>query len=188
MSSQTFTTQYPIVDQAPRPHQISAADMPPPPNKYSTLANPPVSTADADLLLEMHSPYPMSGSQPVPGSQATYDDSVPPVQPTTVPPPPMPAYDFSQAPPNSDQFYGNSNLQTHGASMPTPFSDMLIESQDIDMNDSHGGWAFPSGDMIPWLEYLPQDVLNYFGEPTDDVSMINPSGPGPLGNGHAAPR
>ena len=35
---------------------------------------------------------------------------------------------------------------------------------------------FPVGDMIPWLEYLPQDVLNYLGKPPEDTS--GPSGDG----------
>jgi hypothetical protein len=56
---------------------------------------------------------------------------------------------------------------------------MMIESQDIDMTIPQGGFTFPSGDMIPWLEYLPQDILNYFGDPPDDGSMMSPAGPGP---------
>ena len=32
---------------------------------------------------------------------------------------------------------------------------MMMESQDIDMSTI-------GGEMVPWLEYLPQDVLNYF--------------------------
>ncbi len=63
--------------------------------------------------------------------------------------------------------------------MLTPFSDMMIESQEIDMLGSQGNFAFPGADMIPWLEYLPQDVLNYFGEAPDNGSMVHPSGPGP---------
>lgn len=45
--------------------------------------------------------------------------------------------------------------------------DVLIESQDVDMHtlqqQSPFGFSFNS-DIMPWLEYLPQDVLNYFGE------------------------
>ena len=36
-----------------------------------------------------------------------------------------------------------------------PFGDITIQSQDIDMHELEG-------DMTPWLEYLPQDVLNLF--------------------------
>jgi hypothetical protein len=38
--------------------------------------------------------------------------------------------------------------------------------------------------LIPWLEYLPQDVLNYFGDPQADIS---PSGPGPPSIDSSAP-
>ncbi len=55
------------------------------------------------------------------------------------------------------------------------YSDMLIESQDVDMSGTNGNFAFPGGDMIPWLEYLPQDVLNFFGDPNDDSGLgMNP--------------
>jgi len=63
------------------------------------------------------------------------------------------------------------------------FGDLLIDSQDIDMSDKHGCFMFPGGDMIPWLEYLPQDVLNYFGEPPEDTPVAMSSGPGPSGDG-----
>ncbi|OAX84197.1 hypothetical protein ACJ72_01429 [Emergomyces africanus] len=45
---------------------------------------------------------------------------------------------------------------------------MTIESQDVDMNTLlQDQSAFPfsfDGDFIPWLEYLPADVISYFGE------------------------
>ena len=44
---------------------------------------------------------------------------------------------------------------------------MTIQSQDIDMNTLHdqNGMSLPFDQgFIPWLEYLPQDVLDYFGE------------------------
>jgi len=72
--------------------------------------------------------------------------------------------------------------------MLTPFSDMMIESQDIDMLGSQGGFAFPGGDMIPWLEYLPQDVLNYFGEAPDDGTLLNPPGSRPPLDDQAGPQ
>ncbi|CAI7611825.1 unnamed protein product [Penicillium manginii] len=43
---------------------------------------------------------------------------------------------------------------------------MMIESHDVDMNTLHQQESFPfsNGEIIPWLEYLPQDVLSFFGE------------------------
>lgn len=34
-------------------------------------------------------------------------------------------------------------------------ADMMMESQEIDISGL-------DGEMMPWLEYLPQDVLNFF--------------------------
>lgn len=45
--------------------------------------------------------------------------------------------------------------------------DVLIETQDIDMSTLQHQSNLPfvlNGDVLPWLEYLPQDVLSYFGE------------------------
>ncbi len=67
-------------------------------------------------------------------------------------------YDSSQAPDSTGLpgFFSN-NGSVHGAmgGAGTTFADLMIESQDIDMS------AF-GGDMVPWLEYLPQDVLSFF--------------------------
>ena len=42
-----------------------------------------------------------------------------------------------------------------------------------------GGFTFPNGEMIPWLEYLPQDVLSYFNEILDNGSDTLTNTPGP---------
>lgn len=55
----------------------------------------------------------------------------------------------------------------------------MIESQDIDMSGGPlGGFTFPNGEMIPWLEYLPQDALSYFNE-MPDGTLTNTPGPDP---------
>nr|KMM72525.1 hypothetical protein CPAG_08819 [Coccidioides posadasii RMSCC 3488] len=44
---------------------------------------------------------------------------------------------------------------------------MTIESQDIDMNTLQDPDTFPfplDGEFMPWLEYLPEDILQYFGD------------------------
>lgn len=43
---------------------------------------------------------------------------------------------------------------------------MMIESHDVDMNTLQQQESFPfsNGEILPWLEYLPQDVLSFFGE------------------------
>lgn len=152
--------------------------MPPPQIRNpGELPYDPVSTADADLLLGLHSPYSV-------GSNSMN----PPVQTST-------SFDFTANAQRPNIQYQSSAYYTPSpGSLNTPgFSDMLIESQDIDMSQQFVGQngfdhGFPGGDMI-WLEYLPQDVLNYFnhngdaiqsnGGHDDHSGTVLPSGPGP---------
>ncbi|KAI9741764.1 MAG: hypothetical protein M1834_000150 [Cirrosporium novae-zelandiae] len=57
----------------------------------------------------------------------------------------------------------NSNLPGGIPGIDSPFADLMIESQDIDMSALRG-------DMIPWLEYLPQEIFNLLDSPADGVS------------------
>ncbi|KAJ5673513.1 hypothetical protein N7507_002640 [Penicillium longicatenatum] len=43
---------------------------------------------------------------------------------------------------------------------------MMIGSHDVDMSSLHDQESFPfsNSEIVPWLEYLPQDVLSFFGE------------------------
>lgn len=55
----------------------------------------------------------------------------------------------------------------HNQYTPSHLSDTLIESQDIDMAAFHNQAEFPfifSNDFNPYLEYLPPDVITYFGD------------------------
>lgn len=57
--------------------------------------------------------------------------------------------------------YANTAGNVHG---------VTIQTQDIDVNAIQDQNGFPlsfDGEFIPWLEYLPQDVINYFGEHQD---------------------
>ncbi|KAK2882617.1 hypothetical protein FQN49_000189 [Arthroderma sp. PD_2] len=51
--------------------------------------------------------------------------------------------------------------------VPLNAQNLTIESQDIDMNtlqdQSHFPFSFEGG-FMPWLEYLPEDVLHFFGD------------------------
>ncbi|EQL28981.1 hypothetical protein BDFG_08337 [Blastomyces dermatitidis ATCC 26199] len=65
---------------------------------------------------------------------------------------------------------------------------MTIESQDVDMNALQDQAAFPfsfDGDFIPWLEYLPPDVMSYFGEHQGYRPMMDPDDDG--GEGRPPP-
>lgn len=144
------------------PVGFESSKMTQPTNRLSNLPYDPVSTAEADLLLGLHSPYASdSTNQPmmVQGSTAHGQNTH--------------AYDYlsSQTAPSSlhqqQPFMGFQNQS---------YNNMMIESQDIDMSGQQLNFNFPGGDMIPWLEYLPQDVLNYFGEPQGDDDGVMPQG------------
>ena len=151
--------------------QTSATDsttmMPPPRNNIGSLPYDPVSAADADLLLGLHSPYPVSSGLP---------QDTPQPQKAGIS-----TFDYATRQPNlqQQQFFSTAN----GGNTPG-FTDMLIESQEIDMlhqfqdDPSFNNLNFPGGDMI-WLEYLPQDVLSYFNHAGDPSQMVMPSGQGP---------
>jgi hypothetical protein len=52
---------------------------------------------------------------------------------------------------------------------------MMIGTHDVDMNSLHHQDSFPfaNGEIIPWLEYLPQDVLSFFGD-HQTYSLMSP--------------
>jgi hypothetical protein len=64
--------------------------------------------------------------------------------------------------------HGHMGPRSHDlhAPMNTNTGGMMIESHDVDMNTLQQQESFPfsNGDILPWLEYLPQDVLSFFGE------------------------
>lgn len=156
--------------------------------RISSLPYDPVSTAEADLLLGLHSPYSASSA------------SAPTLN--------IPSNKFRPQVSNGYSLVPTSHTPSQQTSMQhNPyFSDptsgqsdnMFIESQDIDIsnpsNFQFNNFNFPGGDMIPWLEYLPPDVLNYFGDPNDNMNishnlaangqtsqenLVLPTGPGP---------
>ena len=134
-------------------------------NRPSSLPYEPASTADADLLLGLHSPY-------TPGQGASGNATsvtVPQIQSintSNYQSQPMP--DYESAVDIQQQFtaFPNEDL-----------NNMLIRAQEIDMSGAQQfDFSFPGGDMIPWLEYLPQDVLTYFGDQHANGDMVNPPG------------
>ena len=114
------------------------------------------STSDAEMLLGLQS-SPFAHGTPI--SHHSYDQNM------TSPNNRHDAgsYDFSQS---NNGFPGTNFMGNVG--------DMMMESQEIDMTSM-------GGEMMPWLEYLPQDVLNFFDNgATTQVGM--PAGSGMSGN------
>lgn len=130
------------------------ASMPPPPgHAFGTASAPdPALVSDADLLLNLHSPF--SGASPATNhalqSPTSYLRAVPHQTQDT------------QSTQNT-QIQGAPSTEfsptytAYPASANTMFGDMVIDTQDVDM-------SVLGADMMPWdLEYLPHDLL-YFGD------------------------
>ena len=166
--------QYPGVLQSSQSTRKLLGVMPPPPTRQAPSPMDFASNAEADLFLGLNASYNPNSAQPSTHSLDSYDSSVHPNQ-AHAPQAPMPNHDYSHVTPDPNQYYIGTPGHSQTGAMPTPYSDMMIESQDIDMMHQQG-FAFPGGDMIPWLEYLPQDVLSYFGEAQGDTSMMDQSG------------
>ncbi|EUC37696.1 hypothetical protein COCCADRAFT_1364 [Bipolaris zeicola 26-R-13] len=123
--------------------RFSSSSMPPPPTNqaYSNMPNPdPVMVSDADLLLNLHSPF--SGNSP-----AAVRTPISTQQPFTRGPTQM------QPPPPQNDF--SPTFTTFHAPPDHVFGDMVIDTQDVDM-------SLLGADMMPWdLEYLPHDMLSF---------------------------
>jgi hypothetical protein len=158
-STSNFHTRYQLYAQ---PQQHSSQPMPPPAPKYTPIASDPASTSDAEMLLGLqNSPYSQT-----PGSHHSFDHSqnmTSPNNPRTDPS--TSNFDFAQTQPNIFPGGPNGYVGLGGV------GDMMMESQEIDMSTL-------GGDMMPWLEYLPQDILNFF----DNGNNTGMSTAGPLNN------
>lgn len=130
------------------------------PDSYSPLAAGGVTASDANLLLGLNTSY--SESRAPPNYNRPTSSSLRGSQVSDYPysMPPGPGQQSGQNHMPSRATNSHSGIGSHAG-------DVLIESQDIDVNSLHHQSNLPfalNGDVLPWLEYLPQDVLNYFGE------------------------
>lgn len=182
VQTSTPTSHFSAHIPAPQPPTSSA--MPPPSARPSPIPGDHNSNSDADLLLGLHHTYPQNApTRQSPNNLQAYANAqaAPSSEPNNLnysqPQTSIPKY-AAQPPPS--QHYPNV--------VPGPMNDMaMIESQDIDFNAPQGGLTFSGGDMVPWLEYLPPDVLNYFGDPQHDSSIMSQAGPGPPPHSHQPP-
>ncbi|KAH9872181.1 hypothetical protein IAQ61_005016 [Plenodomus lingam] len=132
-------------------NNFDPSSMPPPPSNVpynGVSASDPVLVSDADLLLNLHSPFtagsPTSARTSLHGP-SPYARAAPLTSNHPTQQPPQPHNDFSPT------------FATFSNSSDNTFGDMVIDTQDVDMSAL-------GADMMPWdLEYLPHDVL-YFGD------------------------
>jgi hypothetical protein len=136
---------------------FNPASMPPPPgDAFGTASAPdPALVSDADLLLNLHSPF--SGASPATNHSLQSPTSylrAAPIQAQNAQMQGAPSTEFSPT------------YTAYPTSADTLFGDMVIDTQDVDM-------SVLGADMMPWdLEYLPHDLL-YFG---DGVENGGPEG------------
>ncbi|KAH7342513.1 fungal-specific transcription factor domain-containing protein [Rhexocercosporidium sp. MPI-PUGE-AT-0058] len=153
-ASSTSTSYQPRYPTFTAPRRQNSQPMPPPAPKYSSMTVDSASTSDAEMLLGLQS-SPFAHNTPT--SHHSYDQNM--TSPNNRQDPG--SYDFSQNNFPGPNFMGN-------------VGDMMMESQEIDMTSM-------GGEMMPWLEYLPQDVLNFFDNgTTTQVGMS--AGGGMTGN------
>lgn len=132
----------------PQFQRRSSQSMPPPVSRYTPLSADPATTSDAEMLLGLqNSPFAQT-----PSSHHSFDHLQGMASPSasrqghT-----SSSFDF---PHNANMYPGASNSYMGFGGV----TDMMMQSQEIDMSAL-------GDDMIPWLEYLPQEYFES-GNPT----------------------
>ncbi|KAJ5131433.1 uncharacterized protein N7515_007472 [Penicillium bovifimosum] len=147
-----------------RAHEESALPLAAQNAKYPHPSSGPIST-ESSYYMGMNSTYPESNTQTNRPGQ-----TVQPAFPGMPPGLSSSAYNYSMLPTTSPHSNKNQmGSRGSGADLGPTIDDasgMMIGSHDVDMNSLHQQDSFPfaNGEILPWLEYLPQDVLSFFGE------------------------
>ncbi|KAL3436612.1 fungal-specific transcription factor domain-containing protein [Aspergillus tetrazonus] len=133
---------------------------------HDHLVSPRRVAASEANLLGVNSSYPHPTPRP-PNSQSAHNQSIQ-ISSSSGLNPQVAAYSYLPSTTAdhhpSDSHMTSRHSDTH-SSMNPQAGDFLIESQDIDMSALHQQDQLPLPfTQLPWLEYLPQDVLSYFGE------------------------
>ncbi|KAJ5578644.1 uncharacterized protein N7459_007608 [Penicillium hispanicum] len=149
---------------ASRTHDEGRASLATANPKYSQIP-PRGMGAESPYFLGLNSPYPESGSRASAAVQSSFNQSLP--SPKIEGQPPGYPYGVSSA--LTDQHPPGGHMGPRGSELHHGMNShggMMIESHDVDMNTLQQQESFPfsNGEILPWLEYLPQDVLSFFGE------------------------
>ncbi|KAF3398088.1 hypothetical protein F1880_006074, partial [Penicillium rolfsii] len=136
-------------------------------SKFSQVQSHPTS-AESPYFLGMSSPYAQSNARACAAAQSSYSHGIQGTQ--------TPQYNFAMGSDShgSGAHIGSRTNEMH-PSMNAHNNGMMIESHEVDMNtlQQQDSFPFSNGEILPWLEYLPQDVLSFFGE-TQNFPMITP--------------
>ncbi|KAH1597341.1 hypothetical protein KXX21_008794 [Aspergillus fumigatus] len=140
------------------------------PAKYGSLVPPGrVAASDANLLLGLNTSY-SNRADNTSNTQPNYTQGLTSSPSSQLQPQPS-HFSYTVASAQSERHAGNSHIDlqsTHlQSNMGSNFGGVFIESQDVDVNALQQQEHFPfpfNGEILPYLEYLPQDVLHYFEE------------------------
>ena len=146
-TASTSTSAYPRYQPyAQQSMRRQPQPMAPPGPKYATIYSDPASTSDAEMLLGLqNSPFAQT-----PGSHHSFEHAANMTSPPAPRHDPNNSFDFPQ--PNTGIFpSGPNGYMGLGGGL----GEMMMQSQEIDMSAL-------GGDMMPWLEYLPQNMLDFF--------------------------
>ncbi|KAJ6031795.1 hypothetical protein N7540_002527 [Penicillium herquei] len=140
--------------------------------KYSHISNRNMGT-DSPYYLGMTSSYPEPSTRAVASAQSSYDQGIASSQMESQ----SSAFNYPVSSTAADQHGSHTHMHP---SMHSQHGGMMIESHDVDMNNIQHQESFPfsNGEILPWLEYLPQDVLSFFGD-NHNYPMMNPDDPKP---------
>ncbi|KAJ5711961.1 hypothetical protein N7488_006117 [Penicillium malachiteum] len=129
--------------------------------------------ADSPYYLGMTSSYPEPSTRAVASGQSSYDQGITSSQMDSQ----SSAFNYPVSSTAADQHGSHTHMHP---SMHSHNGGMMIESHDVDMNNIQHQESFPfaNGEILPWLEYLPQDVLSFFGD-NHNYPMMNPDDPKP---------
>jgi len=157
-AASTSTSTYPPRYQQPYPPQPvrrHSQSMAPPLPKYATpVYSEPASTSDAEMLLGLQNPQ-------TPGSQNSLEHVANATSPSLTQPSSSNNLHFSQNNPNILSI-GNNSYMGLGSGV----GEMMMQSQEINMSTL-------GGDMMPWLEYLPQNILDFSDNETVATASAN---------------
>ncbi|KAJ5925939.1 hypothetical protein N7454_007449 [Penicillium verhagenii] len=133
-------------------------------NKYSQVPSHTLGT-ESPYYMSINSPYAESG----PGATASIQSNFNPGLSSSHLDGQTSAYGYPVSSRATDPHGSHGQLGSRNdlhPSMHTNNAGMMIGSHDVDMNTLHHQDSFPfaNGEIVPWLEYLPQDVLSFFGE------------------------
>lgn len=174
------SSPYPqLVETTRSSNGARSSSIPNGPPTYGPLVPPGrVAASDANLLLGLNTSY-SNSTDSTSNTQPTYtqgltSSSSSELQPQT------PDYSYTLASAQSERHAGSSHINPHSthlqSNIGSNFGGVFIESQDVDVNALQQQEHFPfpfNGEILPWLEYLPQDVLHYFGEQQNYPSLMS---------------